>query len=65
MKGELKPCGRDSEIVVDPSLTQMIEVNISNLIILVFHRRQFLSGNVKAPETVRARDLFAGYDSVS
>jgi len=27
MKGELKPCGRDSEIVVDPSLTQMVEVS--------------------------------------
>ena len=49
MKGELKPCGRDSEIVVDPSLTQMVEVNISNLIISVFHT---ISGNAKVPESL-------------
>ncbi len=53
MKGELKPCGRDSEIVVDPSLTQMVEVNISNLIISVFHQLQFLSGNAKGPQSAR------------
>jgi len=26
-RGELKPCGRDSEITIDPSLSQMVEVS--------------------------------------